>query len=77
MGKFSNLLRQPAFHGFLFGFFLLLLGWPLLTILGGLQGMTVFLYLFLVWGLIILMGALICASLRGSDTAGSSENKEV
>ncbi len=74
MERFKNLLRQTEFHFFLFCLSLILFGWPVVSF-SDLQRLEIgFVYLFLVWGVIILLLYLVSGSL--DEPASSQENED-
>ncbi len=59
---------------FLFLFFFALFGWPIITIVDRTHDSSIFIYLFLVWGIVILLIALISLSLKPSHSShGTNE----
>lgn len=55
MKKLKFLLRQPEFHGLLFVLSLILFSYPLLVMSNASHPKTIYLSLFLPWGIIILL----------------------
>ena len=74
MKKLRSILRLPGFHVLLFSLCLVLFGWPLLTIAEKEHGEAIFSYLFLVWGITIVLLFLVARSLSMRD---SGETKEI
>ncbi len=68
MKKIRLLLIQPFFHFFLFLFSLMLFNWPIISIAEIQHSMTLFSYLFYVWGVIIFVLFLISRSLSKADS---------
>ncbi|RLB85429.1 MAG: hypothetical protein DRH24_02085 [Deltaproteobacteria bacterium] len=64
MESIRNLLRKTAFHSFLFGIALGLFSWPILALTVENSGITTFIYLFLLWGIIILLLFMMARSLK-------------
>lgn len=62
MNNLKCLFRKPGFHFFLFCLCLVLFSWPILTIADQKQNITIFIYLFIVWGIIIFLLFLIARS---------------
>ena len=75
MRSLARLLRQPAFHIFVFCLLFMLINWPFLAIsaTNGLQ--SIFLYLFVLWPILILLLFLIQKSLRGNGPGGDQDVK--
>jgi small-conductance mechanosensitive channel len=67
------LLRQPEFHLFVFCLLFMLINWPFLAISAKSGLMSIFLYLFAIWSILILLLFLIQRSLRGN---GSGEDRD-
>ncbi|MBN1932445.1 MAG: hypothetical protein JW786_12645 [Desulfobacterales bacterium] len=69
MNNLKSLFRKPGFHSFLFCLCFVLFSWPILTIADRKQNITIFIYLFLIWGIIIFLLFLIAWShhLRNVD----------
>lgn len=76
MIKIRNVLKLPAFHLLLFCLFLVLLGWPILTIPDSAHNEALFIYLFLVWGAVIFMALLVNGSLKDQEPVKRAENTE-
>jgi uncharacterized membrane protein len=55
MKGFKHLINRPELNIFLFCFSVILLTWPLLSAIADTSQETVFVYFFLVWGIIILI----------------------
>ncbi len=68
MERFRATLRLPEFQVLLFCFCCVLFGWPLLLIVDQKHNETIFIYLFMVWGLIVLGLFLIARSLDLTDS---------
>jgi hypothetical protein len=74
MERFKNLLKQTEFHVFLFCLSLILFGWPVVNF-SDLERLEIrFVYLFLVWGVIILLLYFVGESL--GEQASSPENED-
>jgi hypothetical protein len=54
MKQGKGLLRKPAFRVFLFLVCFVLFGWPLMSVVGS-QPAGMFIYLFAVWGIVIIL----------------------
>jgi len=67
------LLRQPEFHLFVFCLLFMLINWPFLAISAKSGLMSIFMYLFVIWSMLILLLFLIQRSLRGN---GSGEDRD-
>lgn len=67
MERLKNLLRQPEFHILLFGLFFILCNWPFLAIPGANGPVSMFYYLFFIWGIIIGAMYLVSKSLEDDD----------
>lgn len=76
MIKIPNVLKLPEFHLVLFCFFLVLLGWPILTIPDSAHNEALFIYLFLVWGAVIFMALLVSGSLKNQEPIKRVESTE-
>ena len=66
------MLRQPEFHLFVFCLLFMLINWPFLAI-SAKSVMSIFMYLFVIWSMLILLLFLIQRSLRGN---GSGEDRD-
>ena len=55
MKGFHHLITKPGFYIFLFCFSVILLTWPLLSAIADTSHEALFVYLFSVWGVIILI----------------------
>ena len=75
MRRLNQLLRQPAFHFFLFGLTLVLITWPFLAVAGETGLGNLGSYLFLLWGALVLLLFLIGRSL-GEDSADRADDEE-
>jgi hypothetical protein len=74
MERFKNLLRQTEFHVLLFCVSLVLFGWPVVNF-SDLQRLEIrFVYLFLAWGVVILLLYLVGRSL--GEPAAPEENED-
>ena len=74
MQALADLLRQPVSHVAFFGLFLLLLSWPCLSVVGAWHaGLALLVFLFVNWGLIIVLLLLIGRSLGDVDDDGRAE----
>jgi hypothetical protein len=71
MRYIKNLFRKPAFSVLVFIVCLVLFSWPLLSIVGS-NPKNMFLYLFFVWGVVILLLFFMNRSYRSSDTEEES-----
>ena len=58
---------------FLFLLFFALFGWPIMTIVDKTHSSAIFMYLFLLWGILILLIALISRKLRSGDSAQADD----
>lgn len=67
------MLRQPEFHLFVFCLLFMLINWPFLAISAKSGLMSIFMYLFVIWSMLILLLFLIQRSLRGN---GSGEDRD-
>ncbi len=74
MKRLKKLFRQPGFHTLLFFFFFTLFSWPLLTIPGNAGLLGLFIYLFLVWGIVVFLLFLINRNLN--DDASDETRKD-
>jgi hypothetical protein len=77
MERLKALFRQSEFHALLFCGSLLLLTWPVVSFSDVNRIQTMFVYLFLAWGVIVLLLFLVSRSLgtgNGSD-GGESGNR--
>jgi len=74
LGRLKTTLRLPEFHVLLFGFCFVLFGWPLILIAEKAHNVTLFVYLFAAWGIIIFLLFLIAGSL---DTSGIDETENM
>jgi hypothetical protein len=63
-----QLLRESRFHAFLFALFFLGLVWPILAIPSNQGATSLFRYLILAWGLMILSLCALACGLRGETT---------
>jgi hypothetical protein len=75
MENIRNLLQNEGFHKFLFFLAIIIFNWPFLTIIGEKGTESVFIYLYLSWGLIILLLFFIAQSHK-TETSGYKEVKE-
>lgn len=75
MAKLTQLPRQPAFQIFLSCLFFILINWPFLAIPGNSGLMSMFTYIFVLWGIFILLLFLIHKKLSGKapDETGDAE----
>jgi hypothetical protein len=73
MERLKALFRQTEFHVLLFCGSLLLLTWPLVSSSDVDRIQTMFVYLFLAWGVIVLLLFLVSRSL---DTGNESDGTE-
>jgi len=77
MERLKTLFRQTEFHGLLFFCSLLLLSWPVVSFSDVNRLKTMFVYLFLVWGVIVLLLFLVSRSLftgnGPEDTEGGNK----
>jgi hypothetical protein len=64
----KNLFKHPGFHSLVFGVFLILWNWPILTIPEQHHDQSLYNFLFFVWGLLILLLILIGINVRGDDS---------
>ena len=65
MRSLSQFLRQPALHVAIFCFYVLLLSWPCLSAVGAWHGgISLFVFLFVNWVLIIVLLWAITRSLK-------------
>ena len=55
MKGFQDLITRPGLNIFLFCFSVMLLTWPLLSAIADTSQEALFVYFFLVWGIIILI----------------------
>jgi hypothetical protein len=73
MDRLKALFRQSEFHALLFCGSLLLLTWPVVSFSDVDRIQTMFVYLFLAWGVIVLLLFLVSRSL---DTGNESDGTE-
>jgi len=73
MERLKALFRQSEFHALLFCGSLLLLTWPVVSFSDVDRLQTMFAYLFLAWGVIVLLLFLVSRSL---DTRNGSDGAE-
>lgn len=74
MRKLKNLLRQPEFHAFLFCIYLILICMPFLAFPAKNQAVNMFefdmfIYFFVVWGMVVAVLFLIAKSLKAESRA--------
>lgn len=68
------MLRQPEFHLFVLCLLFMLINWPFLAISAKSGLMSIFMYLFVIWSILILLLFLIQRSLRG-NASGEDRDK--
>jgi hypothetical protein len=74
MERFKNLLKQTEFHILLFCVSLVLFGWPVVNF-SDMQRLEIrFVYLFMAWGVVILLLYLVGRSL--GESASPEENED-
>jgi hypothetical protein len=73
MRGFKHLINRPGLNIFLFCFSVILFTWPLLSAIADASQEALFLYFFLVWGIIILFLFLT----RNSDNEPPSQDKRL
>jgi len=66
--KFLSHDKLVGLELFLFLLFVTLFGWPIMTIVDRTHNATIFVYLFLMWGLAILLIGLISLNLKSAST---------
>lgn len=67
MKQLVRLLRQPEFQVFLFCILFMLINWPFLGISASRGLMGIFSYLFILWGILIVVIFLMQRALRGES----------
>ncbi len=75
MKRFTDMLRKPEFHVFLFFIFFVLFNWPFLSIGEKEKNEVLFIYLFVVWGVVICLLFLVARCLREQDPDQSAGEK--
>lgn len=75
MQRFKTLFRKPGLQAFFASLFFLIFSWPLLTILETKRNGFVFFYLFVAWGLLIVLLLLIAISHRKLEPGQTSESE--
>lgn len=75
MTRFVQLLRQVGFHLLAFCTLFLLINWPFLAISGRHGLMSIFMYLFVLWSILILLLFLIQGSLRGTASGDDGDGE--
>ena len=76
MNRFKILFRKPELHAFIACLILMLFGWPILTILETTRKGFIFFYLFVCWGLVIVILFLIAISHQELEQGIESEPEE-
>lgn len=74
--RLKHLLRQAEFHGFLFVLVLLVFSWPFFGSAGTPPPGSLFLYLFLPWGIVIFLLFIISQSLTTSSSSEPGSNQK-
>jgi hypothetical protein len=68
MIKISKIFRKPGFHAFLFLLSLILFNWPFMSIAYNNSPLTFFYFLFMVWGIILILLFIVKKSLDKSSS---------
>jgi len=76
MRRFKTLFRQKEFHVLLFCVSLFLFGWPVVSFSDIERLQTMFIYLFVFWGLIVLLLYLVSRSLHAVDEPADEAGKK-
>lgn len=76
MAKITEFFSNPGVGAFLFCLFLVLLGWPFISIADR-PGYAVFVYLFLIWSLIIVLLFVIQKSCREDCGAKGINDQDI
>jgi hypothetical protein len=75
-----SLLADPAIQLVLAGMSVILLGWPMIQIAGGRGMPAMFIYVFVVWGGLVILLFAVSRSLRGAlrsaDETGRSTSEQ-
>ena len=72
MNRLTLLLRDPAFHFFLFGVALALVSWPFLAVAAGTGLIGLYSYLYLQWGGLVLLLFLVARHLGSGSGDGET-----
>lgn len=76
MRRLKHLLRQAEFHRLLFAMGLIVFSWPFAGSVAAPHPISVFLYLFVPWGVIIFLLFLISQSLAISPSPEPDDDQE-
>ncbi len=74
MERLKALFRQSEFHALLFCGSLLMLTWPVVSFSDVNRLQTMFVYLFLAWGMIVLLLFLVSRSLDDGNGSDDTES---
>jgi hypothetical protein len=72
VGRLKGLFRQKEFHVLLFHVCLVLFGWPIVSFHTIERAQAMFVYLFLVWGVVIFLLFLVSRSVDVNDPSEES-----
>jgi hypothetical protein len=75
MKNLRNLFQNESFHKFLFFIAIIIFNWPFLTVLGEKGTKSVFIYLYLAWGLIVLLLFFIAQSHKAEESGYNGMKK--